>query len=151
MTTRDRTAAHPPASNGRAVRGEKGSIMVLAALSMMVLLGIAALSVDASFTYDMSHKLHATGDAAAATGAFEVHRNSGVTLTALKAFADQQVSAHNLTPSACGSTGVGAISVCVNRPPASGPFSGDDNYVEAIVSRKTSTFFASVLGFANAT
>jgi len=148
--TRDTTTAHRLVLNGREARGEKGSIMILTALSMMVLLGIAALSVDASYMYDMRNRLHAAADAAAKSGAFEVHRNSGVTPAALKAFADQQVSVHGLTPSACGSTGVGDISVCVNRPPASGPFSGDNNYVEAIVSRKTSTFFASVLGFANA-
>lgn len=151
MIARDTTTAHCQASNGCAARGERGSILILTAFSMMVLLGIAALSVDVSYMYDMRNQLHAAADAAAKTGAFEVYRNSGVTLTALEAFANQQVIAHGLTPSACGSTGVGDISVCVNHPPASGPFAGDNNYVEAIVSRKTSTFFGTVLGFADAT
>ena len=55
---------------------ERGSILILTALSMTVLLGIAALSIDISFMYDKRNRLHAAADAAAKSGAFEVRRDS---------------------------------------------------------------------------
>jgi hypothetical protein len=149
LIIKNKVAVHRPPANTRAARDENGSILILTALSMMVLLGIAALSVDASYMYDMRNKLSEAADAAAKTGASEVHRNSSVSLSDLRCFAKQQVSAHGLTPNVCGSTG--DVSVTINHPPASGPFAGNAGFVEAIVSRNTSMFFAKVLGFPNVT
>jgi hypothetical protein len=148
MITRNTTALGPPGSR-RGARDENGSILILTALSMMMLLGIAALSVDASYMYDMRNKLSAVADAAAKTGAMEVHRNPSVSQGDLNCFADQQVRAHGLTSNVC--LGTGDVSVTINHPPLSGPFATKQGFVEAIVSRNTSTFFGKVLGFANVT
>jgi hypothetical protein len=129
--------------------GQRGSILILVALTMTMLLGVAALSIDASYMYDKRNRLYAAADAAAKAGAIEVLRNSGVTPASLKTFADHQVALHGFTTGVCGTTS--ATSVCVNHPPASGPFAGDAGYVEAIVSERTSTFFGGVVGFANLT
>ncbi len=118
---------------------ERGSILILTALSMAVLLGIAALSLDVSFMYDKRNRLHAAADAAAKSGAFEVQRNSSISLTDLQTFANQQVSAHGFNPA-------GTTSVVVHHPPTSGAFIGNAGYVEVIVSEPTSTFFARILG-----
>ena len=53
------------AGYGRPRRGERGQVIVLTALSMTMLLGIAALSVDAAFMYDKRNRLYAAADAAA--------------------------------------------------------------------------------------
>jgi Flp pilus assembly protein TadG len=132
-------------------RDQRGQILILTALSMTVLLGMAALSVDASFMYDKRNKLFAAADAAAKLGATEVYRNASVTQAALEAFANQQVITHGLTPGACGTTTPGIASVCINHPPLNGPFAGNAGYVEALISETTNTFFGNVLGILNAT
>jgi hypothetical protein len=117
---------------------ERGSILILTALSMTVLLGIAALSLDISFMYDKRNRLHAAADAGAKSAAFELQRNSSISLIDLKTFANQQVSAHGFNPA-------GPTNVVVNHPPASGAFSGNGAYVEVIVSEPTSTFIGRIL------
>ncbi len=124
--------------------GESGSILILTALSMVVLLGIAALSLDVSFMYDKRNRLHAAADAGAKSAAFELQRNSSISLTDLRTFANQQVSAHGFNPA-------GTTNVVVNHPPASGAFSGNAGYVEVIVSEPTPTFFGKILGWASMT
>ena len=123
---------------------ERGSILILTALSMTVLLGIAALSLDISFMYDKRDRLHAAADAGAKSAAFELQRNSSISLTNLKAFANQQVSLHGFNPA-------GTTNVVVNHPPAGGAFGGNAGYVEVIVSETTSTFFGKILGWTSVT
>lgn len=122
---------------------ESGQILVLTAVTMVALLAIASLSLDASYMYDKRNRLHAAADAAAKSAAIEVVRNPSVTQASLEAFADQQVAAHGLTPSRLG----GTTSVVINRGPSSGSFAGNTNYVEAIVSEATETFFAKIIGW----
>src|SRR5689334_14515823 len=123
----------------RSQKSESGQILILTAVSMTVLLGIAALSIDASYMFDKRNRLYAAADAAAKTGAFEVQRNSGITIPQLQNFANQQVTAHGFNPG-------GSTSVVVNHPPANGPFAGNLGYVEALVSEPTNTFFGRILG-----
>jgi Putative Flp pilus-assembly TadE/G-like len=125
------------------VSSESGQILILTALSLVVTLGIAALSIDASFMYDKRNRLHAAADAAAKTAAIEVKRGNS-SQTNLEAFANQQVTAHGFNP---GTTTV----VVINHPPLSGPYTGNSGFVEAIVSEATSTFFGGVLGFTSMT
>ncbi len=102
------------------------------AVSLVGLLGIAALSIDAAYMYDRR-------------AAFAKLRNGA---SNLQAFANREVVVMGLGPVvSCGSTG--GTSVCVNQPPSSGPFAGNPNFVEAIVSEQsTATFFGKVLGWA---
>ena len=114
---------------------------------MIALLGITALTLDASFMFAKRNQLHAAADAAAKSAAIEVLRNSAISQASLEAFADQQVGAHGFVSSRLG----GTTSVVINRGPASGPFAGNVNYVEAILSEATSTFFGKILGFVSMT
>src|SRR5439155_6366880 len=125
--------------------GEQGQILIIMSYSLVVILGIAALSIDASFMYEKRNRLHAAADAAAKSAAIEVHRQGpGVSQTTLETFADQQVAAHGFTSTRLG----GTTDVVINHPPsAASVFAGNQNYVEAIVSESTDTFFARVLGF----
>ncbi|HUR20794.1 MAG TPA: pilus assembly protein TadG-related protein, partial [Vicinamibacterales bacterium] len=75
-------------------RDQEGQILVLTTVSMIALLGIMALSLDASFMFEKRNRLHAAADAAAKSAAYEIIRNPTVTLTSLEKFADQQVIAH---------------------------------------------------------
>jgi hypothetical protein len=114
---------------------------------MVGLLGIAALTLDASFMFAKRNRLHAAADAAAKSAALEVLRNPTVAQGSLETFADQQVAAHGLTPVRLG----GTTTVVVNRGPSSGMFAGNTSYVEAIVSEPTGTFFGKILGWVSMT
>ena len=98
-------------------RDQRGQILILTALSMTVLLGMAALSVDASFMYDKRNRLYAAADAAAKLAATEVHRVATLCddAAALQAFGNDQVARHGFNPS-------GATVVQMHCPPSSGPF-----------------------------
>jgi len=126
---------------------ESGQILVVTAITMVALLGIAALALDVSYMFDKRNRLHAAADAAAKSAAIEVFRNPTVSLASLEAFADQQVAAHGFSPTRLG----GTTTVVVNHGPLSGAFTGLSNYVEAIVSENTSTFFAKVIGWTSLT
>lgn len=132
------------------IHSESGQIVILTAVAMVALLGIAALSLDASYMYDLRNRMHAAADAAAKSAAIEVIRNPTASQATLEAFADQQVAWQGFSPTRLG----GTTSVVVNHAPGPlvGPnFIGNPHYVEVIVSETKSTFFANILGFANMT
>ncbi len=129
---------------------ERGSILILTALSLTVLLGIAALSIDASLMYDTRNQLAAAADAAAKSVATEIHRQPLIDAAGMQAFAAQQVATIGLVPGPCGSTTLGVSGVCVQRPPT-GIFAGEPNYVEVRVAQPTATYFGRVLGWLRAT
>ncbi|MEQ1726809.1 MAG: pilus assembly protein TadG-related protein [Vicinamibacterales bacterium] len=131
-STYSRVSAQP---RERALRSEEGSILMLTVLSMVALLGVVALAVDGSYMYTERNRMSAAADAAARAGAQEYRRN---TSSNLQAFANREVVRHGFNPAA-------GTTVTVNRPPSSGPFTANQNYVEVIVSRPTASFFASIL------
>lgn len=114
---------------------ESGSILVLTALSIALMLGVAALAVDGSFMYVERNRMAAAADAAAKAAALEYWRNPAADL---QAFADREAIMNGFDPAQ-------GASVVVHRPPSSGSFTSIPNYVEVIVSRPTNTFFASIL------
>jgi len=118
--------------------------VVFVAVSLVALLGMGALSIDAAYMYDQRNKLYAAADAAAKSAAFAYKQN---TTSALWEFGKHEVELLGLTPvNVCGSTSGTAL--CVNRPPTQGPYAGNGSFVEAIVSRPaTASFFGKVLGW----
>ena len=133
------TRTNPRSTCRPLAQSEAGSILILTALSMVVLLGVAALAVDGSYMYTERNRMAAAADAAAKSAAMEYRRS---TSSDLQAFANREVAAHGFDPA-------GATTVTVHRPPSSGSFTSNANYVEVIVSRPTGTFFANILGWAS--
>lgn len=129
-------------SSSRRFADERGQLIVLTAVTMVGLLGFVALTLDGGFMYAKRNRLYAAADAAAKSAAFEVHRNTGISSGDLRRFAEEEVRAHQFTPVACGATSGGA-SLCLTRP-APGY---SDNFVEAVVSESTNTFFGRVMGW----
>src|SRR5689334_20931616 len=97
----------------RGAHQDSGQILVLTTVSMIALLGIMAISLDASFMFEKRNQLHAAADAAAKSAAIEVIRNPAVSQASLEKFADQQIIAHGFQPARLG----GTANVVVNRPP----------------------------------
>jgi len=129
------------------LHSERGSILILVAVSSVVLLSVAALSIDASFMFDLQNKLSATADAAAKSAAFEVKRGNSANLVA---FARGEVTRHQtgglipsgVTMDAHLCTAVGATCSAPYQFPG---------YVEVILDKTQPTFFAGILGRANLT
>jgi hypothetical protein len=119
----------------RGIRSESGSILLLTALSMVMLLGVVALAIDGSYMYTERNRMAAAADAAAKSAAFE-RKRWGYGNSDLWRVARYEVAWQNLDP---------AIVVEVNNPPNTGTYSGDNHYVEVILAKTTQTFFARVL------
>src|SRR6266511_3378337 len=121
---------------------ERGSILVLTALVLVALLGMTALAVDAGFLFDVRQKMQSAADAAARSGALEAARGIADTCTGtgacgLRPFVEHEALVHGFTH------GQGGVTVTINRPPtqSANGFNTNNNYVEVIISRSTSTFF----------
>lgn len=125
---------------------ERGSILILTALVMICLLGVLALAIDGSFMYTERNRMGAAADEAAKSAAWEVFLNN-TTQNYLEAHADHEVQAHGFFPKRLG----GDTDVIVNRPPTTGAHTTENTYVEVYVSRPTSTFFGTILGWTSLT
>jgi hypothetical protein len=129
---------------------ERGQILIINAISLVTLLGVSALALDASFMYDKRNRLFAAADAAAKSAAIEVRRNPSIGSTDLETFAYHEIAALGFNPG-------GTTTVVVNHPPLSGPFrcavapTTCTNYVEVVASESTGTFFGRLFGFMSLT
>jgi Putative Flp pilus-assembly TadE/G-like len=117
---------------------EHGAVAITLALSMVMLLGLAALVVDIGYAYEHRRHMQTAADAGALAGAAEIYRDrtgtivsSASSATALNGFAD----------------GTGKIVVTVYHPPANGPHADDSRFVEVLVEDNVATFFAGILNF----
>jgi putative Flp pilus-assembly TadE/G-like protein len=110
----------------------------MTAVSLVMLLGMTALAIDASFLYDSRDRMGAAADAAARAAALELGRtNDAAVLTHYGQDASARLGF---------AEGTDGVHVTVNHPPLAGPFAGDAHYVEATVSRPIPTFFLRALG-----
>src|SRR3954454_8967679 len=125
---------------------ERGSVLIVVALSMVCLLSVAALSVDASFMWDLKDRLGATADAAAKSAAFEVkHKNAANLAT----YAQAEVTRHQTAGLIPSGVTVEAARLCSDvGATCSAPYVGT-GYVEVILSKTQNTFFGTLMGFTN--
>jgi len=111
-------------------------------------MGIAALSVDASFMFDMRQKLAAAADSAAKSGAFEVKRGNSVNVLA---FATSDVADHIAAGLLPAGVSVDAARLCNDAGATCTAPYNTAKYVEVILSSNQPTFFGRILGYASLT
>jgi hypothetical protein len=121
---------------------EQGSILIMTALVMTVLLGVAALSIDASFAFDLRNRLAAAADAAAKSAALEVKRDNSANITAFAQAEVDKRAATGLIPPGVSvdahlCTAVGATCAAPYTTP---------KYVEVFLESTQSTFFGRIFG-----
>jgi Flp pilus assembly protein TadG len=124
------------------LRDQRGSIAVLIAIMLPVLLTLSAVTFSASYAYDKRNQLAAAADAAAKSGALEVRRDSSVSDSQLTLFGREEARRQGLNMA-------GSISVDVHKCTSGGatctsPYN-TSSYIEAIVSEPVTTFFGSLL------
>jgi len=122
-------------------RRDRGQVLVLVALAMVVLLGMAALAIDVGFMYCTRNELQRSADAGALAGAVQF------TLP---------TENWNLLPTRNRAESSARDFVSRN-PAASGPLVVDnvlfpqDNQIRVDVSRNVALFFSSIFGIQNRT
>ena len=121
---------------------ERGSIAVLTAISMAVLLGFGALAVDASLW--QRAKNDAQGAADAAANSVAAAASAGNPAGRLTAEANAAAAANGFQ------NGVNGVTVTLNHPPASGAFAGNAGAYEVIISAPQKVYLASAIRGATA-
>jgi Flp pilus assembly protein TadG len=127
----------------RRVAREDGSILVMTAVVLVVLLGMTALTLDAAYLYDLRNRMGAAADAAAVAASKELA--STTNNDDLTRFGREAASR---------SVDINTVTVTVHHPPQNGPYNctnspspACDDYVEAIVAQPAvPTFFMRLLG-----
>ena len=119
-------------------RAESGQVLSLTVISMVVLIGFVALSIDVGLLWSERRHMQTAADAAAIAGATALRLGNDVTTAA-----DDVSTLNGFTDGNAG------VSVTVNDPPASGTYAGTAGFVEVIVAQAEPTFFMRALGFAS--
>ncbi|MEI9406694.1 pilus assembly protein TadG-related protein [Mesorhizobium argentiipisi] len=115
----------------RFCEGKGGNVATIFALTLPVVVGGAGLGVETSYWYYSSLKLQAIADAAAYAGALE--KIAGSDTAAITAAAT----------SSAASNGLGAGTIVVNTPPASGPNTAK-KAVEVLLNQDLDRIFTSI-------
>lgn len=121
---------------GYLAEASSGQVMVLVAIGLIALIGFAGLAVDVGGFWSARRSMQTAADAAALAGATALRLGDSTS-----GAADQASAANNYT------NGSGGVVVTVNNPPTDGPYAGNSNYVEVIVSRPEPAYFLRVLGY----
>lgn len=113
-------------------QSERGVILPLLAIILPALMGAIGLSVDTSAMYELDRRLQTAADAAAIAATQEIRLSN----------ADAYESAAKADAALNGFDGNDAdVEVEVNRPPVSGKHSGDNAYIEVMVSQPSPLHF----------
>jgi Putative Flp pilus-assembly TadE/G-like len=129
---------------------EAGQVLILVLLSLVVLLGFAALATDVGAMFHAKRLVQTAADSAAIAGALELPNpgdpgsctgNAGTATTGAVCAAAMADAARNGV-----ANGVKGTTVAVNKPPQYGPHAGNSNYVEVIATQPQQTFFMGLFG-----
>ncbi len=115
----------------RIAGNERGSVAILAALSSLLLIGVAGLAIDVSMSELTQRCMQDVADEAskAATIAVMAGNNPTPVATAVAA-SNGFVNGRN------------GVSVTVNWPPSSGSYQGNGQAVEVIITEPAPVFFS---------
>jgi hypothetical protein len=122
---------------------QRGSVVITVGLMLTVLIGFAGLAIDVGSLYSHKRAIQTAADGGALEAAVAIKRGDPATgeIRTIADFARRGTSTNGFTH------GVAGVEVLVNRPPASGPYSGNSSFVEVIVNQPSPSYFMRVLGF----
>jgi len=126
-------------------RSDKGQVLVLVALAIFVLLGLAALGIDVGFMYSVRHELQRSADAGALAGAsaFTVGdwNDTSMSSTSPRGIADARAREFASKDMVIQTTLNPASEVAVSFPSL--------DRIEVVTSRNADLFFARIFGMSN--
>lgn len=124
----------------RTPRSERGQAIVLIAIALVGLIAITGLVVDGGMAYADRRQAQNAADAAVLAASLARARGENYQYSAI-----QQAQQNGYTNDGEQSE------VQVHNPPISGPYTGNAQYIQVIVTSRPQTYFASVVGIDNIT
>jgi Flp pilus assembly protein TadG len=126
----------------------RGSISVLVAIFLIVLIGVTAFAIDGGMLQDNKRRLQAASDAAALAAATKLFQNYPVIVATGTADPSGQAKTAALAVAASnGFTHDGTVNVVtVNIPPTSGPFKNQLGYAEVTIAYAQPRYFSKIFG-----
>jgi hypothetical protein len=126
-------------------RNEKGQVLVLVALAIFALLGLAALGIDAGYMYSVRHELQRSADAGALAGASAFTtgdwNDTSMAIDHPRGIADARAREFASKDTVAQATLNAASDVAVSFPQV--------DRIEVVTSRNAALFFARVFGMSN--
>jgi len=119
-------------------RDESGQALILFALGLAVLLGMAALTIDVGLAYVARRDMQNAADAAAMAGADALLAGQS---SVLATNAARDLALQNGYDNAAAD-----VTVTIYLPPISGPHSGDSDFIEVIIAHPIDTLLAPAVG-----
>jgi hypothetical protein len=113
---------------------QSGQALVLVVLLLVAMIGMVGLAVDGGILYSARRSAQSAADNAAMAGAYALCTEVDVASASQSAATANEFD--NDDPE---------IDVVVNYPPADGPYAGDDDFVEVIVSSQEEPSFIQIL------
>ena len=125
----------------RSFRTRRGAIVPLVAVSLIAIVGVAALSVDLGNLFRERRNTQTVADAAADAGAIELLRN-------YESYrgTDRTGSAREAALAIAKSNGYDSSKITINIPPRGGNFRNMDGYIEVFVEATAPRIFSSIFG-----
>lgn len=115
--------------------GERGQAIIIIVFAIVGVIGMAALAIDGGNAYVDSRRAETAASAAALTAALTRIEGGNWRAAAL---ATAEANGYN-------NDGVNSI-VELNTPPLSGPYAGNSEYIEVIITSNLQTYFGPVIG-----
>ncbi len=119
-------------------RDESGQTLIMFALGLAVLLGMAAMTIDVGLAYVARRDMQNAADAAALAGADVLLEGQS---SVLAANAARDIALQNGYANAATD-----VTVTINIPPTSGPHSGDSDFVEVIIEHPVDAVLGRAVG-----
>jgi len=120
------------------VKSQRGQAIILLVFAFVGLVGFAALAIDGGRVLsDRRHAQNAADTAALAAALEKIHGGTSADLIDI---------ARNRALSNGYDDGSTLQDVAVNNPPVSGPYAGNDEYIQVIITSTINTTFARVIG-----
>ncbi len=131
------------ARHGRLPSDRRGAILPLVAMSIVGLMGLMALAVEAGSLHRERRTAQTAADAGATSGAYEIYR--------LQVHDSVTSAVYSETARNGFTDGANGVTVIPRHAPTTGPHAGDDQFVEVVITRTVPTVFGALLGRSSVT
>lgn len=128
----------------RIAKNRRGAVLVLLAIMLTAILGLAALSIDVGNMYQIRRTTQTSADAAAEAAAIELYNHF-----AMYAGVDYNGKARAAALASAAANGYSGAAVQTNLPPRAGAFAGRAGYVEVIIKTRPARGFSAIFGGAD--
>ncbi len=126
---------HSFANSAKHQKGSRGQAIIIIVLSLIGLIGMSALAIDGGNAFLDRRRAETAADATALTAALTRIEGGNWRAAALATAASNGYNNDGTTNT-----------VELNTPPLSGPYVGNSEYIEVIITSHLSTYFARVVG-----